>query len=117
MTRDTWFYLAAIACGIVTWILVSAVSGRVEACDSGLYFTVGMPVVCATSGVLGFLEPRRPWRWGVAPLAGQFVWMLLNQGPGNLLPLGFLVFGVFSVPPVIAAQIGAFVATKWARPT
>ena len=115
MTRDTWFYLAAIACGMVTWILVSAASGRVEAWDSGWYFTVGMPVVCATSGLLGFLEPSRPWRWGVAPLAGQFVWMILTQGPGNLLPLGVLVFGVFSVPPVIAAQIGAFVAAKWAR--
>ena len=113
--RDASFYLAAIACGVVTWVLVSAASGRAEAWESGLYFSVGMPVVCAASAALGFLEPRRPWRWGVMPLVGQFLWMLLTQGPGNLLPLGVLVFGVFCVPPVITARVGAFVASKWAK--
>jgi hypothetical protein len=33
-------------------------------------------------------------------------------GPGNLLPLGVIVFGVLSVPAIIAAQIAAFIATK-----
>jgi hypothetical protein len=39
--------------------------------------------------------------------------MLFSQGPGNLLPLGVVVFAVLSVPPVIAARFGAFIATKW----
>jgi hypothetical protein len=38
--------------------------------------------------------------------------MLLSPGPGNLLPLGVIVFGALSVPPIIAARIGAFIATK-----
>jgi len=115
MKKDSWFYLIAVASGVLIWITVSAVSGRAEAWDSGLYFSVGMPVVCIVSMVQGFFEPRRPWRWGVVPLIGQFLWMLLTQGIGNLLPLGIVVFAVLSVPSIVAAQIGAFVAIRRAR--
>jgi hypothetical protein len=110
--KDPWFYLAAATSGVLTWVLVSAVSGRVEAWDSGLYFTLGMPVVCIVSLVLGFLEPRRAWRWGAVPLLAQFLWMLLSQGPGNLLPLGIVVFVVLSGPSIAAAWIGAFFAKR-----
>jgi hypothetical protein len=115
MNKDPWFYLAAATSGVVTWVLVSAVTGRSEAWDSGLYFSVGMPVVCIVSLALGFLEPRRAWRWGVVPLLAQFFWMLLTQGPGNLLPLGIIVFVVLSVPSIVTARIGAFVANRRAR--
>ena len=48
-------------------------------------------------------------------MVGQFVWMLLSLGPGNLLPLGVIVFGVLSIPPIIAARVGAFIARKAAK--
>jgi hypothetical protein len=115
MKKDPWLYLIAAASGVVTWVLVSAITGRTEAWDSGLYFSVGMPVVCIVALVLGFLEPQRAWRWGAVPLLAQFLWMLLTQGPGNLLPLGIIVFGVLSVPSIVAARIGAFVANRRAR--
>jgi hypothetical protein len=112
MKRNHWLYLAAAVCGAAIWILIALASGRKEAWDSGLYFSVGIPVVCLISLAFAFLEPNRSWRWGVLPLVGQFVWMLLSQGPGNLLPLGVVVFGVFSVPSIIAAWIGAFIAKR-----
>lgn len=115
MKRDHWLALAAILGGAAVWIFVAAVSGRREAWDSGLYFSVGIPAVCLFSMILAFHEPRRPWRWGVLPVAGQFAWMLLSQGPGNLLPLGIIVFGVLSVPSIIAAWMGALIARKRAR--
>ncbi|MGQ0666959.1 MAG: hypothetical protein ACT4O4_07995 [Nitrospiraceae bacterium] len=108
MKKDYWLYGLAVVIGIAVWIGISTVSGRREAWDSESYFIIGVPVVCVASAVLGFLEPSRPWRWGVAPLVGQFSWMLLTQGPGNLLPLGMVVFGVLSVPSIITAWIGAF---------
>ena len=115
MNKDSWLYLAAIICGVSVWIFVSAVSGKKEAWDSGLYFSVGMSVVCVMSAVLGFSEPSRSWRWGVTPLVGQFFWMLLTQGPGNLLPLGVVAFAILSVPSIITAQIGAFFGNKHAE--
>ncbi|HSF59766.1 MAG TPA: hypothetical protein VLD83_16955 [Candidatus Binatia bacterium] len=112
MKREYWLYLAAAVCGAAIWILIALASGRREAWDSGLYFSVGIPAVCLLSMAFAFLEPNRSWRWGILPLAGQFVWMLLSQGPGNLLPLGVIVFGLLSIPSIIAAWIGAFIATK-----
>ena len=115
MKKDYWLYGLAVVTGIVVWIVVSTVSGRREAWDSQWYFLIGTPVVCVVSAALGFVEANRPWRWGVAPLIGQFSWMLFTQGPGNLLPLGLVVFGVLSVPSIITAQIGAFFGNKRAK--
>lgn len=109
MKKDVWLYVVAIMIGVLTWGAISTISGRREAWDSSSYFSVGMPIVCAASAVLGFIEPQKVWRWGVTPLLGQFLWMLCTQGPGNLLPLGIIVFGILSVPSIITAKIGAFV--------
>jgi hypothetical protein len=107
MKKDFWFHVAAVSGGALMWILVSLASGRKEAWDSGLYYAAGIPAVCVLSLILGYLAPNRPWRWGVEPCIGQFASMLLSQGPGSLLPLGVIMFGVFSIPSVLAAQLGA----------
>jgi hypothetical protein len=112
MKREYWLYLAAAGCGAAIWIVIAAVSGRNEAWDSNLYFSVGIPAVCLVSMLFAFFEPDRSWRWGILPMVGQFVWMLVSPGPGNLLPLGVIVFAVLSVPPIIAARIAAFIASK-----
>jgi len=109
MKKDVWLYVVAVVVGIVVWIIVSSLSHKREAWDSDLYFLVGVPVVCFVSAILGVVEPNKPWRWGVAPLAGQFVWMLVSQGPGNLLPLGIVVFGILAIPSMLTAQLGALV--------
>jgi hypothetical protein len=108
MKKDAWLYGFAVGIGIAMWIVVSSLSGRREAWDSEWYFLIGVPVICVVSAALGFLETSSPWRWGVAPLVGQFSWMLVTQGPGNLLPLGVLVFGVLSLPSVMTAKLGAY---------
>ena len=112
MKRNHWLHVAAAACGAAIWILISLVSGRNEAWDSGLYFQFGIPAVCLVALAFAYHQPAHPWRWGVLPMAGQLVWMVLSQGVGNMLPLGVIVFGILSIPPVIAAWIGAFVATR-----
>ena len=97
---DTWFYVIAVLTGVLVWIVISTVSGRKEAWDSSWYFSVGYPLICVVSLVLGYFAPVRTWRWGVAPFVGQFVWLLLSQGLGNLMPLGIIAFGVVSLPAV-----------------
>jgi hypothetical protein len=115
MKSDHWLHLAAVGCGAAIWILIALASGRKEAWDSGWYFSVGIPAVCLISLALALFEPNRSWRWGVLPMVGQLVWMLLSQGPGNLLPLGVIVFGGLSVPPIIAARFGASIGKKTGR--
>ncbi len=117
MKRDTWLFMTAVAGGIVVWALVSVFSHKREAWDSDLYFTLGLPLVYLLSAVLGYLEPNKPWRWGAAPLAGQGLWMLLTQGPGNLLPLGIVMLGILALPSIFTAKIGARMAKKGATVT
>ena len=117
MKRAYWLYLIAIVSGAAIWIFVALATGRNEAWDSGLYFSVGIPAVCVVSMALAFFEPEGSWRWGILPLVGQFLWMLFSNGPGNLLPLGIVVFAVLSVPSIIAARIGASIARRWAGPS
>lgn len=105
-------HLMAALCGAAIWIAISLVSGRAEAWDSGLYFSVGIPAMCLVSLAFALLEPARWWRWGVLPLFDQFVWMLLSQGFGDLLPLGIIAFAVLLIPSLFAAWIGAFIARR-----
>lgn len=102
----------AMAVGAAIWLAISQISGRSEAWDSPLYFSLGMSLACAASFVLGFLEPRWSWRWGVLPFAGQFVAMLATTGFGNLWPLGLAMFGILSMPAILTARLGAYVAMK-----
>ena len=88
MERQSWFYAAAVGSSIWVWVLVCAVSGEKEAWDSPWYMVVGMPVVCAVAAGLGYVEPARPWRWGLLSTMAQAVWMFATQGFGNLWLLG-----------------------------
>ena len=112
MNKGVWLHLAALLGGGLIWAFVAQAAGKREAWDSPLYFTVAIPATCALAMALAFLAPAKPWRWGLLPMAGQFLWMLLTQGAGNLLPLGVIVFGVFSIPSIIAACIVASIRTR-----
>ena len=112
MKRDTWLVVTAMTGGIVVWLLVSAFTHKREAWDSDLYFTLGLPAVCLLSALLGYREPNKSWRWGAAPVAGQALVMLLTQSPGNLLPLGIVMFGVLALPSIVTAKMGAYAAKR-----
>ena len=107
-----WRHLAAMASGAAIWILIALATGQREAWDSGLYFTLGIPAVCLVALIFAYHAPARPWRWGVLPMVGQLAWMVLSQGVGNMLPLGVIIFAILSIPPVVAALIGAFIAIR-----
>ncbi len=94
------------------WALVSTLLDKREAWDSELYFTVGIPAVCLLAAVLGYLEPLRPWRWGVAPQVGQLACMLLMQGVGSMLPIGVIMLAILSIPAMITAWMGAAVGRR-----
>lgn len=112
MKRDHWFYGIALLSGIAAWVVVTALSGRREAWDSELYFTFGIPSLCLVAGLLGYLAPDHPWRWGAMPLVGQALWLFAAQGLGNLWVLGLVMFGIYAVPSIVAARLGAAVANR-----
>jgi len=112
VSKEFWLYGTAVMSGVGAWVLVSVVSGQREAWDSERYLLIGMPVVCVVSAGLSFVEPTRPWRWGLAPILAQAVWMFTTQGFGNLWPLGMVAFLVLAIPSILSAWFGAFLRKR-----
>ena len=102
----------AVAFGAALWAALVHVSGKREAWDSEIYFRIGLPVCYAVSGIFGFVEPHHSWRWGALPFVGQFMWMIVSAGVGSLMPLGAIAMGVFALPGVLLAILGAALARK-----
>jgi hypothetical protein len=103
----TPYAIASIA-GMALWFAASAVAGRQEAWDAGIYWSLFYPLAIGACGLLGYLFPERPWRWPVALFLAQCVAMMLRSGEiGNLFPLGVFLFGVLSLPGVAVARFGA----------
>ncbi len=99
--------IAAVA-GVVIWIAASVMSGKREAWDADIYWTVAYPVALALCGLLGIVWPRKPWRWALALFLFQFVGMAIRNGElGGLWPLGLILLAVLSLPGMLVAQLGA----------
>jgi predicted cobalt transporter CbtA len=100
-------YLVAVIGGAALWLATAALSGRREAWDSSLYWSVAYPLAIASAGALGYLAPERPWRWGATLMLTQAVILAVMASSFGLLPLGLILFGVLAVPPAVLAAVGA----------
>ena len=101
-----------IVLGVVTGVClelgIEALSGRREAWDSSLYWTVGLPITGVISAAVGFFSRRADWKWMVVVVPSQVLTMMLRAGElGSLWPLGLILGGVLSTPFVLAAFIGS----------
>ena len=92
-------YVVAAVSGVAFWLATSAVTGRREASDSSLYWSVAYPLAIAVAGALGYLAPDRPWRWAATLMLVQAVSLAVAASSFGLLPLGLMLFGVLAVPP------------------
>jgi hypothetical protein len=98
----------AFGAGVVLWLVAAAATGRREAWDAGIYWSLFYPLSLAVAGILAYLFPKRPWRWAAALFLGQLVAMAVRSGEiGNLFPLGLIAFGVLSLPAVAVARFGS----------
>lgn len=101
-------YVPSVIAGMLLWFAGAEFTGRHEAWDSGLYWTVFYPLALAACGLLGYRFPERPHRWALALFFAQSVAMGIRNGEiGNLFPLGLIVFGVLSLPGIAVAKLGA----------
>lgn len=107
MERIRQPYAYAIVGGAGLWLLTSAVTGRTEAWDSGLYWLITYPLSIALAGWLAHHHPVRPWRWGLAVLWAQAFALMFADSSLGLLPLGLIVFGVLSLPAIAVAHLVA----------
>jgi hypothetical protein len=93
--RATPFLLiAAVLVGASVEIGLTTLTGRTEAFDSEKYLLAGYPVIGVTSGILAFIQPRRRFLWGVAPMLSQLMTMLSRSVPGSYWPVALAVSGI-----------------------
>lgn len=99
--------IAAVV-GMALWFAASLVSGEREPWDGSFYWVFAYPLAVLACAFLGYLYPRRPWRWPLVLFAAQFVAMCLrNAELGNLWPLGMALFLILALPGVVAAKFAA----------
>jgi hypothetical protein len=110
-----WAYAIATATGAVGWVVISQVTHRREAWDSGLYFSWFLPSVALIVAGLAFFAPRRAWRWALVPFAAQAAVAFVQNPTANLLPLGLLVFGFYGGLCLVPAWAGAALRRRLER--
>lgn len=105
-------FLLAAGVGGGTSLLVMLLSGRAEAWDSPLYWQVAYPLVIVFCGWLGYRLPKHPWRFALAAMLIQPLIMIVSASGFGLLPLGLVLFAILSLPAVLAAQLGGWLALR-----
>ncbi len=111
--RLDYIPLAASALsGFLVCLVISMATGRKEAWDSGVYFSVGIPVMCALMFAIGYRFPGRAWRWTLSMAVGQTIAMLSAGNSLSLWPLSLLAMTVLSMPQLLAGSIAGKLALK-----
>jgi hypothetical protein len=102
-----------IAIGVGLELGIHALSGRREAWDSPLYWTLGLPAAGVASVVIGFLSRGGDWRWAVAIVPSQVMTMMVRSGEiSGLWPLMLILSSILSTPFVIASFVGSRFRSK-----
>ena len=99
--------ILSVAIGAALELGIHLVTGRREAWDSGLFWTVGLPLAMAASFGLGALTRDSDWKWTVLVAPAQvFTMMVRSAEIGGLWPLTLVLSAVLSAPFLFAAFLG-----------
>jgi hypothetical protein len=97
-----------ILTGVALELGVHAVSGRREAWDAAQFWTIGLPIACLASLVIGWLARRRDWLWTVVIAPSQVLTMMIRSGElSGLWPLTLVLSAILSAPFVVSAFVGS----------
>ena len=114
MNRSNNFFPSAASalCGLIVYVLITVATGKNEAWDDGIYYSVGIPFMSVVAFVLGYLFPVKPWRWAASMAGGQVIGALMFGSSLNLLPLAMIFMTIISLPQLLAAFVGSKLAPK-----
>jgi hypothetical protein len=93
--------------GLAVWIAISKMSHKVEAWDSINYYKIGLPIMFGASTIAGFIEPKRPWMWGLFVFLPQPIALIAQSRKGPLMIVGLLFFLVFIAVAIGCAYVGS----------
>ena len=108
-------FISSAAAGLLVCLVISLVTGRKEAWDSEIYFSIGIPVMCAVIFAIGYRFPERAWRWTHSMDVGQAIAMLSAGNSLSLWPLSIVAMTVLSVPQFVVGSVASRLAIGKAR--
>jgi phosphatidylserine synthase len=114
-THDYVPFGVSVLGGLLVCLAVSMATGRREAWDSGAYFYVGIPIMCAVIFVVGYRFPDRPWRWTMSMAAGQAFALVMAGNSLSLWPLSLVAMSVLSVPQFVVGSWASKLAMRKSR--
>lgn len=100
-------FLATAIAGLAIWPGIAALTGEQEPWDSALFFLGGIPAMLLVSALAGFIEPERPWLWGIAVISLQTIALFSAGEFGPLALVGLFFFGILAVLCMGSAFVGA----------
>jgi hypothetical protein len=105
--QEVFISIILSAIGLIVWIAIGKMSNEVEAWDSIQYYKIGLPIIFGASATAGFIEPKRPWRWGIFVFVLQPVALLIQSGEVSLVLVGIFFFFIFIAVAIGFAYIGS----------
>jgi hypothetical protein len=98
------------AVGFVSWAVFAFLTPSREAWDNGAWWLTVLPVLAVLSGILGYVAPRRVWRWPAWITVGEIGAMLLIRrvdADFGLFPLAVVfVLVPLAIGYTVVAMIG-----------
>ena len=105
-------YSAAALSGLVICLAIAKATGRNEAWDSGVYFSVGIPLMCVLIFAISYFFPARAWRWTLSMAVGQSVAIASGGGSLSLWPLSIIAMLLCSFPQFVTGLVASRLAHK-----
>jgi hypothetical protein len=105
-------FAASAVAGLLVCLGISLATGRKEAWDSEVYFSIGIPIMGVLIFAIGYRFPDRAWRWTLSMAVGQAVAMLSAGNSLSLWPLSLIAMTVLSVPQFIVGSVASRLATR-----
>jgi hypothetical protein len=105
-------YATAALSGLVVSLAITITTGRREAWDSGVYFVVGIPLMCVLIFAISYLFPIRAWRWTLSMAVGQWVAIAFGGGSLSLWPLSIISIGALSLPQLVVGSVASTLAKR-----
>lgn len=100
--------LLCILTGVALEVGVGMASGRLEAWDSPLYWTIGLPIAFAVAVLVGLFSRGQSWLCAGAIVPAQMTAMVLRgRGGFDLWPLSLLAGAILGSPLLLAALIAS----------
>ncbi|HVZ15165.1 MAG TPA: hypothetical protein VG894_11950 [Bauldia sp.] len=103
------------AAGFLSWALFAFLTPSREAWDNGTWWLVVLPLLALVSGVLGYVAPRRVWRWPAWITVGEIGAILLIRRQDTDFGLFPLAVVFVLIPLAIAFTFLALIGGVCAR--